>query len=73
MHFEPNRYRKFGIASTGKARGFQPPALAKAEPAAATEPPATRPSPNRPKDKSARTGKPDAPFRFLPFASIFSN
>ena len=28
MHFEPNRYRKFGIASTGKARGFQPPALA---------------------------------------------
>ena len=71
MHFEPNRYRKFGIASTGKARGFQPPALAKAEPAAATEPPAPRAQPSRP--KSARTAKPDAPFRFLPFASIFSN
>ena len=71
MHFEPNRYRKFGIASTGKARGFQPPALAKAEPAAATEPPAPRAQPSRP--KSARTGKPDAPFRLLPFASIFSN
>jgi hypothetical protein len=71
MHFEPNRYRKFGIASTGKARGFQPPALAKAEPASATEPPAPRAQPSRP--KSARTAKPDAPFRFLPFASIFSN
>jgi hypothetical protein len=70
MHFEPNRYRKFGIASTGKARGFQPPGLAKAEPAATTEPPATRTQPSRP--KSARTGKPDAPF-FFPFASIFSN
>ena len=71
MHFESNRYRKFGIASTGKARGFQPPALAKAEPASATEPPAPRAQPSRP--KSARTAKPDAPFRFLPFASIFSN
>jgi hypothetical protein len=71
MHFEPNRYRKFGIASTGKARGFQPPALAKAEPAVATEPPAPRAQPSRP--KSARTAKPDAPFRFFPFASIFSN
>ena len=71
MHFEPNRYRKFGIASTGRARGFQPPALAKAEPASATEPPAPRAQPSRP--KSARTAKPDAPFRFLPFASIFSN
>ena len=23
VHFEPNRYRKFGVAATGKARGFQ--------------------------------------------------
>jgi hypothetical protein len=71
MHFEPNRYRKFGIASTGKARGFQAPGQAKAETAGATEPPAARAPANRP--KSARTAKPDAPFRFLPFASIFSN
>ena len=25
VHFEPNRYRTFGVAATGKARGFQAP------------------------------------------------
>src|SRR6185436_4003589 len=40
VHFEPNRYRKFGIAATGKARGFQPPPpeQAKVETAAVVEP-----------------------------------
>jgi hypothetical protein len=72
VHFEPNRYRKFGIAASGKARGFQAPAQEKVETAAVTETPASRTHPNRPKNKSARTDR-DAPFRFFPFASIFSN
>jgi hypothetical protein len=64
VHFEPNRYRKFGVAATGKARGFQAPGQAKIETAAATESPASRTPPGRPKNKSA-------PFRFFPFASIW--
>lgn len=72
VHFEPNRYRKFGIAATGKARGFQPPEQAKVETAAATERPASPTPPSRPKSKTARSGKSDAPFGFFPFASIFS-
>lgn len=67
MHFEPHRYRKFGVAATGKARGFQTPAPAKIETAAVTE------RPSRPKTKSAPTGTSNAPFRFFPFASIFSD
>jgi hypothetical protein len=63
VHFEPNRYRKFGIASTGKARGFQAP-VARIETAAADATTAPRPRPKR-------TVKSDAPFGFS--FSIFSN
>lgn len=42
VHFEPNQYRKFGIASTRKARGFQPAQTADAAQPAAE---ATRPKP----------------------------
>jgi hypothetical protein len=74
VHFEPNRYRKFGIAATGKARGFQNPEKPKIETAAATErPPTSRIHPSRPKNKSAPTGSSDAQFRLFPFASIFWN
>ena len=73
VHFEPNRYRKFGVATSGKARGFQTPGPAKTETAAVTERPASPTHPSRPKNKSAPTGRSDAPFRFFPFASIFSN
>lgn len=73
VHFEPNRYRKFGVAATGKARGFQTPAPAKTETAAVTDRPASRTPPGRPKNKSTPTGGSDAPFRIFPFASIFSN
>ena len=75
VHFEPNRYRQFGVAATGKARGFQVPEQAKAqakiETAAVTERPASRPPPIRPKTKSAPTARSDAPFAFFPFASIW--
>jgi hypothetical protein len=71
FHFEPHRYRKFGIAANGKARGFQLPAPAKIETVAATE--AARTQPSRPKSKSARTGTSNTPSGFFPFASIFSN
>jgi len=75
VHFEPNRYRKFGIAATGKARGFQPPPpeQAKVETAAVVEPPAARPPPSRPSNKTARTSRQGGPFGFFPFSSIFSN
>jgi hypothetical protein len=73
VHFEPNRYRKFGIAATGKARGFQNPDKAKIETAAATERATSRTHPSRPKSKSAPTGSSDAQFRLFPFASIFWN
>jgi hypothetical protein len=69
IHFEPNRYRKFGIASTGKARGFQSPVPLKAETVAAAEKPASQAPPSRPK---ART-KASAPAAFFPFASLFAN
>jgi hypothetical protein len=72
VHFEPNRYRKFGITTSGKARGFQPPEQAKVETAATADTPASPNTPSRPKSKTARSGKSDAPFGFFPFASIFS-
>jgi hypothetical protein len=68
VHFEPNRYRKFGVASTGKARGFQAP-VARIETAAADA--TNAPAQTRPK-RSARAVKSDAPFGFS-FGSIFSN
>jgi hypothetical protein len=65
VHFEPNRYRKFGVAATGKARGFQTPGQAKTETAAVAERPASRTPPSRPKTKSAPT------IPFFPFASLW--
>ena len=65
VHFEPNRYRKFGVAATGKAQGFQAPGPAKVETAAVTERPASRTPPSRPKTKSAPT------VFFFPFASLW--
>jgi hypothetical protein len=62
VHFEPNRYRKFGVAATGKARGFQTPGQVKIETAAVTERPASSTLPSRPKNK---------PFSFFPFAAIW--
>jgi hypothetical protein len=71
VHFEPNRYRTFGVAATGKALGFQTPGQAKTATAAVTEGPASRTSPSRPKKKrkSPPTAKSDAPF-FFPFPSV---
>jgi hypothetical protein len=71
VHFEPNRYRRFGVAATGKARGFQAPGPAKNATAAVTERPASRTAPSRSKHKSAPTGRSDAPFN--PFASMSPN
>ena len=71
VHFEPNRYRTFGVAATGMARGFQTPGQAKIETAAVTKRPVSRTAPSRPKNKSAPTDKSDAPFD--PFASMTPN
>ncbi len=68
VHFEPNRYRKFGIAATGKARGFQTPKPASLETAAVTERPV---APTRVKSKPS--SRSDAPLTFFPLTSIFSN
>jgi hypothetical protein len=48
VHFEPNRYRKFGVAATGKARGFQTLREGEVEIAAVTSRPEYRPPPSRP-------------------------
>ena len=67
VHFEPNRYRTFGVAATGMARGFQTPGQAKIETAAVTKRPVSRTAPSRPKNKSAPTDKLGCavqPFRF---------
>lgn len=71
VHFEPNRYRQFGVKATGKALGFRTPAQAKIETAAVTERPASRTPPGRPKNKSAPTGRSDATFPLFPFVSIW--
>ena len=62
IHFEPNRYRTFGIAATGKARG--PAASHGARIAAATRNgrPAERTAASRPESRPAN--RPDAPFSF---------
>lgn len=70
VHFEPNRYRKFGVASTGKARGFQTPKPAGLETAAVTDRPS---APSRAKSRNAPSARSDAPLSFFPLASIFSN
>ena len=68
VHFEPNRYRTFGVTATGKARGFQTPGQPQAETAAASERPALRTRPSRPK-RSAPTGSADGALGFSPFSS----
>jgi hypothetical protein len=73
VHFEPNRYRKFGIAATGKARGFQAPAQTKVETATVTEAPASHTQPSRPRSNRAVTSRSAAPFRLFTFSSIFPN
>ena len=57
IHFEPSRYRTYGVAATGKARGFQAPGQARTANAAVTERPADRPPPSRPKAKSEPAAK----------------
>ena len=76
VHFEPNRYRTFGVAATGKALGFETPGETKTEaaavtksPASVTKRPASRTRRSRPKSKSAPTA--DAPFN--PFALFSPN
>ena len=50
VHFEPNRYRTFGVAATGKARGFQAPRpVDEVETAAITRKPEPRSAPSRQK------------------------
>jgi hypothetical protein len=71
VHFEPSRYYTFGVAATGKARGFQPPGQAKTETAAVTVKAAPRIAPSRPKRKKrVPTDSSDAPFAPFAFSSI---
>ena len=57
VHFEPNRYRTYGVAATGKARGFQTPGQVRTANAAVTVRPADRAPPSRPKAKSEPAAK----------------
>lgn len=68
VHFEPHRYRKFGIAATGKARGFALPGAANTETAHLSQ----RPSVRRPKAKGPPSTA-EGPFLLFPFAALFSN
>jgi hypothetical protein len=63
VYFEPNRYRTYGDAATGKARGFQTPRETEIEIAAATGRSENR-TPNHPKNKLA-------PFDPYSFASAW--
>lgn len=72
VHFEPNQYRKFGIASTRKARGFQVAKPAKAETpvvADATPAPAAvtraKAKASRPASETAQRKSATSPFWFL--------
>jgi hypothetical protein len=60
VHFEPNRYRTLGDASSGRARGFRPPRDAEIETAAVTPQPAERTAASRPAKKVQ-------PFSFFSF------
>jgi len=68
IYFEPNRYRTFGVAATGKARGFQAPRDGTVETAAVAEPAVSRPA--RPKAKTEPARKSGGLLNFLPFASV---
>jgi hypothetical protein len=62
VHFEPNRYRTFGVAASGRARGFQPPRDAEIATAEVTRTPVQRTVPSRPAKKFE-------PFSFFSFAT----
>jgi hypothetical protein len=62
IHFEPNRYRAFGIAATGKAHGFAASHDAGIATASVDERPAERTPASRPKSKPANW--PDNVFSF---------
>jgi hypothetical protein len=51
VHFEPNRYRTFGDAATGKARGFQTLREAETEPVAVARRSENHASPSPPKNR----------------------
>lgn len=76
VHFEPNQYRKFGIASSRKARGFkvakpaqmeQRPVLAEAAPtsAPAAAIPRAKPKAARPASETAQRKSATSPFWFF--------
>ena len=67
VYFEPNRYRHYGDAATGRARGFQVARNAEIGTAAVASP-VYRSPPNRPKDEIDSMGRSDAPFKLFPFA-----
>jgi hypothetical protein len=56
VYFEPNRYRAFGDAATGKAKGFRNPQDPEVEIAAAAPTPADRTASNRAKNTFAPFG-----------------
>ncbi len=72
VHFEPNRYRKFGIASTGKARGFRSTDPSKVETAAITKRTGAGETAH-PRPRSSASRKPEASSPYFPFSSIFWN
>jgi len=62
IHFEPDRYRTFGIAATGKAREFAASHDARNAAAARNVRPAVRTAVSRPERRPAN--RPDTPFSF---------
>jgi hypothetical protein len=68
VYFEPNRYRHFGDAATGKAKGFQTPRSGEIEAASAARGPVNQTAQNRPRDEFESLRRPDAPIGFFPFA-----
>jgi hypothetical protein len=68
VYFEPNRYRNFGDAATGRARGFQGPRNSAIETATVTRTREYRAPPSRPRDDIEPMRRSDAPFNFNPFA-----
>ena len=68
VHFEPNRYRNFGDAATGRARGFQGPRNGAIETGAVTRTREYRAPPSRPRDDIEPMRRSDVPFNLNPFA-----
>lgn len=69
VHFEPNQYRKFGIAATGKARGFKAPAPARLESAVIAAKPVAPPTTNRPRTRGTPSARTETSFGLFPFFS----